>query len=241
VDAPVPQSPRPHIPTALQNKLVLGTGIDPVAVEQYRRLAATLHDLQADKGVKTVLITSAVPHEGKTLSVVNLALTLSDAYRRRVLLIDADLRRPALHDVLGLPNRRGLHEALLAQNGALPLVQVSPLLAVLPAGQPDPNPIAGLASERMRALLAEGARAFDWVLLDAPPVMLLPDAGLLSKLIDGVVFVIGAGTTPFPMVERAIAELGRDCIIGTVLNRVEEQTIPATGYYHQYYRGQDAT
>jgi capsular exopolysaccharide synthesis family protein len=226
----------PAAPRDLDSRLIVGREISPMAVEQYRRLAATLHDLQAAKGLKTLLVTSAVPREGKTLTVANLALTLSEEYRRRVVLIDADLRRPALNRVLGIPNRKGLSEAIHAPNGGVPLVQVSSSLSVLTAGKSSAPPVGGLASEAMRALLTECARRFDWVLLDAPPVLLLPDAGLLATLVDGVVLVIGAGLSPWPMVERAVAELGRERIVGTLLNRVEDGAISATDYYDHYYR-----
>ena len=96
--------------------------------------------------------------------------------------------------------------------------------------------MAKLTSERMRALLDEAASAFDWVLLDAPPVGLMPDADLLAHLTHAVVFVIAAGFTPYALVERAVKELGPDCIIGTGPNRVEECTLPTTGYYDRYYR-----
>jgi capsular exopolysaccharide synthesis family protein len=211
---------------------LVGPETTAVLVEQYRRLAAALHDLQLERGLKTVLVTSAMPREGKTLTVVNLAVTLSESYARRVLLIDADLRWPSVHTVLDVPNKLGLSEALGGQEGsALSLVERSSRLSVLPAGHPGPNPLAQLTSERMKALVDECESRFDWVLIDAPPVGLLPDAQLLARMTRAVVFVIGAGSTPAAMVEKAIAEVGADCIIGTVLNRVEERAIPQVGYY----------
>jgi capsular exopolysaccharide synthesis family protein len=203
-------------------------------VEQYRRLAAALHDVQVERGVRTVMITSTVPGEGKTLTVANLGLTLSESYARRVLLIDADLRWPSLHDVFGTSNAVGLSDVLAGHAGSLPFESISPFLSVLPSGSPGPNPLAGLTSERMASLLEECAAQFDWVLLDTPPVGLLPDAQLLARLTRAVVFVIGAGATPAALVERAVAELGPDCVIGTVLNRVEERTVPEVNYYPEY-------
>jgi len=217
----------------VEGKLVAGAGPSHVSVEQYRRLAAVLHDAQIESGLKTLMVTSALPGEGKTLTVVNLALTLSEAYGRRVLVIDADLRWPSVHQFLGVPNERGLSEALATEGGEPPLIEVSPRLSVLTSGRPGENPLAGLTSERMRTLLDECAARFDWVLLDTAPVGFLPDAQLLSRLTRAVVFVIGAGSTPSAVVERAFAELDSECIIGTVLNRVEKDTIPAINYYNQ--------
>ena len=97
---------------SLDGKLVGSNNTPPMVVEQYRRLAASLHQLQEDTGLKTLMVASATPREGKTLTIANLALTLSGSYRRRVLLIDADLRRPSLHEVFCLPKTIGLSEAL---------------------------------------------------------------------------------------------------------------------------------
>jgi protein-tyrosine kinase len=219
---------------SLKGKLVVADDTPSVSVEQYRRLAAAVHELQIDSGLKTLMVTSALPREGKTLTVTNLALTLTESYGRRVLLIDADLRRPSIHQVFNLANVKGLGELLRSDCQELPAFEVTPRLSVLPAGRPDSNPIAGLTSDRMRELLEHSAASFDWVLVDAPPVTLLPDAQLLARLTRAVIFVIGAGSTPYAMVERAVTEVGRDSIVGTVLNRIGDQHIPATEYYGEY-------
>jgi len=218
-------------------KLVVGSENGGVFLEQYRRLAATLHEAQLEKGLKTVMVTSALPREGKTLTVVNLALTLSESYARRVLLIDADLRKPSVHEVLRIPNNKGLSDLLRSDRPELSTIAVSPRLSVLPAGKISENPLAGLASARMRAFVEEMATKFDWVLLDAPPVGLLPDAQLLGRMAQAAVLVIRAGVTPYPVVDRAITELGRECIIGTVLNGVEESSLPTSDYYGHYREG----
>jgi capsular exopolysaccharide synthesis family protein len=212
-------------------KLLPVDGATPVALEQYRRLAAALHDAQVENDLRTVMVTSALPREGKTLTVVNLGVTLSESYGRRVLLIDADLRWPSLHEVLGLANDTGLTEALLEARSEIRPVEISPRLSVLPAGQAGAQPLAGLTSERMGAILDECETRFDWVLLDTPPVGLLPDARLLARLIRAVVLVIGAGSTPASVVERAVAQLGSDSIVGAVLNGVDERMIPDADYY----------
>ena len=219
----------------LNQKLVSGEGRDATSLEQYRSLAASLHEAQVQRGLKTVVVTSAVPNEGKTITAVNLALTFSESYSRRVLLIDADMRKPSVHEVIGIPNRKGLAEALRSDRAHLEGLRVSPLLHVLPSGRVDNSPLAGLSSERMRALLEEAASRYDWVILDTPPLALVSDAQLLARLTQAVVFVIRAGTTPFSVVNKALDELGRDHVVGIVLNGVDAEAIPATGYYGDYY------
>jgi protein-tyrosine kinase len=231
-DDAVPRRDKKYDPE-IDSRLVTG-GSGSVPLEQYRRLAAVLHDVQLQQGLKTLMLTSALPSEGKTLTTVNLALTLSESYARRVLIVDADLRWPSIHTVFGLPNIQGLTEALQGQQLDLPIQQLSPRLAVLTAGRPGAMPLAGLTSTRMARLIDECAQHFDWVLLDTPPVGLLPDAQLLARLTRAVVLVIAANATPAESVERAVAELGADCIIGTVLNRVENRRIPQAEYYQQY-------
>jgi len=229
-----PLQARPVTPT-FDAKLVVGGDVSPMLVEQYRRLAASMHELQLERGLKTLTVTSAVPREGKSLTVANLALTLSESYGRRVLLIDADLRRPSLHDLFGVPNATGLADVLRSERSELPLVRATAHLSLLTSGESDASPVGGIASDRMRTLIAEAATEFDWVLLDAPPVAVMPDAALLAGLTRALILVIAAGSTPYAQVSRAIDELGRDGIVGTVLNRIEERNIPETTFYRDYH------
>jgi capsular exopolysaccharide synthesis family protein len=205
-----------------------------VSTERYVNLATVLQEAQLDRGLQTVLVTSSARQEGKTLTVVNLAMTLGDSYARRVLIIDADLRRPSVHRALGIDAQTGLSDALSQPASQLPLIHVSPRLSVLPAGRPDANPLARLSPDRMQPLLADCASRFDWVLVDTPPVGAVADAQLLARFVQGVVFVIRAGVAPYSVVERAVAELGRECIIGTVLNGVDENLVPATSPYGRF-------
>ena len=223
----------------IEARLVTGASSN-ASLEQYRRLAAALHEEQVHRQLKTVMITSALPQEGKTLTVVNLALTLSHSYARRVLVIDADLRWPGVHALLDIPNDRGLNEALRDHHIELPFVRVSSRLSALTAGRAGPTPLAGLASSRMGEVIEACAAQFDWVLIDTSPVGVLPDAQVLTRLAGAVILVIGAGSTPASAVERAIAELGGpDSILGTVLNRVEQRRIPAADYYGHYGKAHD--
>jgi capsular exopolysaccharide synthesis family protein len=222
---------------AVEGKVVVDYGTSTVSIEQYRRLAAILHGLQIHSGLRTVMISSALPRDGKTLTTTNLALTLSESYKRRVLLIDADLRRPSIHDVFRLPNEGGLADGLrTGLPGNLPLQEVSPTLTVLTAGTPDRTPMAGITSDRMRTILNEAAARFDWVLLDTPPIGMISDAQLLAGLVDGVILVVGAGSTDYTAIRRTVDELGRERILGVVLNRVQ-QPISVDSYYQDYYFG----
>jgi receptor protein-tyrosine kinase len=207
--------------------------------EQYRRLAATLHRMQATNGIKVILVASAVAGEGKTLTAANLALTFGGSYKKKVLLIDADLRRPSLARTFNLPGSPGLADGLLrGHEGPLPLHQISPLLSVLTAGRATPDPMAGLTSDRMHQLITEARDAFDWCIVDTPPIGLMTDANLLSSIADGTVLVVKAGDTPYHLVRRAVEALGQETILGIVLNRAIEGH-HASKYYAYYHYAPD--
>jgi len=228
------EAPIRAIAPALASKLVLSPDISPRTHEQYRRLAAALHDLQAQHGLKSLMVTSAAPSEGKTLTVVNIALTLSESYHQRVLLIDLDLRRPSIHDVLGIPNEAGITD-VVGTGGPMPVVQMSRRLSVVTAGRRLDKPLALLTSDRLRAMIADAGAHYDWVLLDTPPIGFLPDAQLVARLSEAALFVIAAGVTPYAVVQRAIAELGPERVVGTVLNRVEDRMLKSHDSYSGYY------
>jgi capsular exopolysaccharide synthesis family protein len=224
---------------AVSEKIVAAENIQPQALEQYRKLAATLHHAQVDRGIKVILVASAGMGEGKTLTATNVGLTLSESYRRRVLLIDADLRRPSLHDVFQVPNVSGLSDGLEGDvEHRLSLLQVSQTLTVLPAGRPLADPMGVLTSGRMRHILEEAREAFDWVIIDSPPVGMMTDANLLSAMVDGVVLIVSAGQTPYGIVQKSVEALGRERVLGVVLNRADlgEQSILGGGAYGYGYR-----
>jgi protein-tyrosine kinase len=226
----------PRLAPQLAEKVIVDSRVLPASREQYRALAALLIDAQAESGTKVVMIASAVPAEGKTLTACNLALTLSESFHKRVLLIDGDLRRPTLHDMFRLNAASGLTDALSSpEDRKLLIRQVSSRLAVLPAGRPDSDPMAILVSDRMRHLLDEAREAFDWVIIDTPPLVMLPDANLLAPMADGVVLVVRAASTPHALVHRAIEAVGKARTIGVVLNQAEPQNEGSYGgYYYEY-------
>jgi capsular exopolysaccharide synthesis family protein len=217
-------------------RLLLGSEIRPIAVEQYRRIAAILHHVQRDRAVKVVMVASPSPSEGKTLSSANMALTLSESYRRNVLLIDADLRRPMVHTVFGVPNTAGLTTVLNAdEDERLNVTAVTPHLSLLTAGDPEADPMGGLISRRMRRLIGEASEAFDWVIIDTPPIVLLPDAHILASMVDTALLVVRAGRTSAKAVQQAVTLIGRDRILGVILNGVEERQVPGHDGGQKYY------
>lgn len=218
-----------------KKRLLVWRDADPRLVEQFGRLAGKLVQRQRTDSLKSLIIASAMPSDGKTLTALNLALVVSESYRHRVLLIDADLRRPTIGEAANLAITDGLNEAIKASNERkAPLVQLTETLTVLPAGGPEPDPLSNLTSPRMQRLLQEAAVRFDWVIVDSPPIRPTADAGLLCPMVDAAILVIRAGQTPYSAVQQAIDALGRERILGIVLNAVEVEIAPGYGYYKRY-------
>ncbi len=226
-------APLPEFGAADRHKLIVGSAVDPAMVEQYRHLAAVMHHAQKSSGLRSVMVTSALPAEGKTLTATNLALTLSESYQRRVLLIDADLRKPRMREMFALPSTEGLTDSLaMLRGGRLPVHQVTPHLWVLTSGRVLPDPMSLLVSPAMKDLLDDARESFDWVVVDTPPIAILPDANLLAAMIDTTLLVVSAQSTPYPMVQRAAQAVGTNRILGVVLNRAEKAGMPSSyGYY----------
>lgn len=207
--------------------------------EAFRSLRTALL-FSATEPTRVVTVTSAQPLEGKTTTAVNLAAALAIG-GARVLLIDADMRRPGVHAALGLENATGLSHVLTGQASfeAATVEPGQPLagLSVLTAGVPPPNPSELLGSARMKALLADVKNGrFDWVIVDTPPVLAVTDAVVLAPLVDSVAFVIGSEMTPRPHAARALDTLVAHGArsVGAVLNRVD---LDRNKYYYSRYYG----
>jgi protein-tyrosine kinase len=220
-------------------RLVIATPPNRLLVEEFRQLAATLHQTQATTNLRVIMVTSAEPSEGKSTTALNLALTLSESYKRKVLLVDADLRRPSLHEITRVPNATGLGETLKATGEhKLPLFQLSDTLMLAPAGRPDSNPMGALTSPRMRVMLTEASLRFDWVIIDAPPIGVIADASLLAPLSDGVLLVVRSRRTYYAAAQKAVEAIGRERVLGVVLNDVDVKT---SGAYERYYHADAPT
>ena len=205
----------------------------PIA-EAFRTLRTNLEFSNLDKTLRAILVTSAGAEEGKSTTLANLAVTIAQG-GKRVILVDADLRRPTQHQIFGLKNNVGLSDmvrddALLADP---PLQETSvPNLKILTSGQLPPNPAEILGSKRMSEILAALLERADIVLFDAPPVLAVTDAAVLSSKVDGVLIVLSAGKTKRENAKKAQAQLEKvnARVIGAVLNNVQ-----ADGRSQYYY------
>ncbi len=202
-----------------------------VGTEKFRVLRHRLHQIRQARRLTSVLVTSSIPKEGKTVVAVNLAITLALS-SQRVLLVDADLREPGVHRALGLPQLPGLAEILEGREeleGVVHPVE-STKVHYLPAGRTTSNPVELLESVRMRDLVSRLVPAFDWIVVDSPPVIPVADSHGLATLVDGVVFVVRSGSTPREDVQQGIEMLRGAFITGVVFNASDERR--HYGYYY---------
>jgi capsular exopolysaccharide synthesis family protein len=188
--------------------------------EQFRTLRARLDALAPSRPIRTLAVTSALPGDGKTIAAIGLAVVYSMQPGRRVVLVDCDLRKPAVAPSLGLRIDAGLAEVLAdgaPLEDAIARVEGSEL-DVLPVRAIPPNPSELLASEGMRKLLETLSGRYDRVILDLPPTLGLPDAKTVSEACDGVIFVVRADVTPEPEIMSALDVLDRRRVLGLVMN-----------------------
>lgn len=206
---------------------------DRAVVERFRTLRSRLYQIAAVQPLRTLLITSSVPMEGKTFIATNLAHSFIRQSDRRVLLIDADLRASRLHLSLGAPDKPGLADYLDGDADELQVTQVGPEgnLCLIPGGKRTADPSGLLHGARMKQLLEKMSELFDWVIIDSPPVVAVHDASVIADMCDGVLFVVRAGATDFEVAEKATAEFREKNLLGVVLNQVEKNTSDGQYYY----------
>lgn len=204
--------------------------------EQFRTLRSRLYQLRGSQPLRTLLVTSSVPGEGKTFVAANLAQAIVRQPDRRALLIDADLRCARVHTVLGAPSVPGLTDYLRGEADEMAVIQHGQEgnLCFIAGGNEVTNPSELLSNGRLKALLDRVAPVFDWVILDSPPCLPVADSTILASLCDGVLLVVRAGATPGPTVQRACQEMQGSNLVGVVLNAVQEAHLYGSYYYQQY-------
>ena len=200
--------------------LVAGLSPKSLAAEQYRQLRTRLAHAENAHALRTVLVTSPQKGEGKSLTSANLALTIAQELQRRVVIVEADLRKPSLQHLFGLPPGPGLAEYLVGAAELKDIMKFLPdhNLTVITAGMAPTNPAELLGSTAMRRLLDQLRTRFDRVILDTPPVLPLADVAVLAPMVDGALLVVRAGVTPKPAIENALRSFDSSRLIGIVLN-----------------------
>jgi capsular exopolysaccharide synthesis family protein len=221
---------------AITNPLITG-GAPNLFGESFRSIRTNVLFSSAGDGARVVVITSSAPGEGKTAVSTNLSLALAQA-GHRVLLIDADMRKPRVHEVFALSLAPGLSNLLVGDKQVSDAIQESPQqgLWLMPAGTFPPNPAELLGSKKFKDLAVFLQQYFDWVIIDTPPVMAVTDASIVANLAHGVLFVVGAEMTSKRVAQRAVEqlEMSQAKFLGAVLNRVDLEH--NAYYYSRYYR-----
>jgi capsular exopolysaccharide synthesis family protein len=222
-------------PAGIAEQLVSLVAPTSVAADQYRALRHTIERLRKNSGVHAIAVTSPSPGDGKTVTTLNLAGALAQGLDARVLVVDADLRKPSVAAYLALDGMRspGLSDALRDSRYELHQIvrHVKGFnLWVVPAGPPELTPYELLSSSRFDELLREARRDFDCVLVDTPPSLLMPDCRLIERWVDGFIMVVAAHKTPRKLVAEALGQLDPAKVLGVVFNADDEKT-SSYGYY----------
>lgn len=204
--------------------------------EQFRTIRTNINFAQLEKNVKSLLVSSSIPNEGKSTLTANLAYVMAQT-GKKVLLIDADLRKPTVHRTFKLNNTEGLTTLIADEDDSVKFNQVVQYsrelnLYFLPSGPVPPNPSELLGSAKMRSILTTLENHFDLIIFDAPPITAVTDPQILATLVDGVVFVIRQGFVGKDKVKEAILSLQnlKTTILGYVFNDVPK----SSGKYYYY-------
>jgi capsular exopolysaccharide synthesis family protein len=205
-------------------------------MEEFRTLRSRLYQMREKMPLKKLLISSALPREGKSFVAANLAQVMVKQHGRRVLLIDADLRGPKLHECLGAPCQLGLADYLMGQVDEFSVVQRGPMenLFFIPAGSVVKTPAELVANGRLKLLLSRLEAMFDWIIIDSPPAVPVSDSSLLANFCDGVLLVVRSTVTPFDAARKARLEFRDKQLVGVVLNGIDEDSLRYTSYYYGY-------
>ena len=205
-----------------------------IAAEKFRSLSVRLKGLKQRRELKKILITSAVPDEGKSVVALNLASTLARIHQTRVLLVEGDMRKPTMRGQLGLPAIKGLTEWLRADLSVSEVISriTPPGFCFLPAGEPLNNPLELMQSGRLAVLLGEVAESFDWIIIDSTPILPVADTSVWGRLSDGILMVVREGKTEKRQLKKALEAIDKSMLLGVVLNGASSAEHKS---YYTYY------
>lgn len=216
----VPSAPTRTVSGTLDPRLVAAFEPQSLAAEQYRSLRTRIKGSENGRVFRSFIITSPNKGDGKSLTAANLALTMGQEFQQRVLLVDADLRRPSIHHLFGINETPGLTDVLMGgstiENALVDIPEHH--ITVLPSGLVPVHPAELLGSAGMRRVLDTLRTRYDRVILDMPPVAPLADVSIAAGMVDGILMIVRAGVTPKPAIERALAGLEVSKVVGLVLN-----------------------
>src|SRR6266536_560397 len=206
-------------------------------IEEFRTLRSRLYQAREKQPLSKLLVTSALPKEGKSFTSANLAQVIVRQHGKRALVIDGDLRNPQLHGLLGAEPGPGLCEYLRSEIDECSVIQRGPMenLFFIPAGHNSGNPAELVANGRLKFLLSRLEPMFDWIIIDSPPSVLVSDAGLLANYCDGVLLVVRSNSTPVDAAKRARKEFAEKNVVGVVLNGISSELSPYSQYYYPSY------
>jgi capsular exopolysaccharide synthesis family protein len=217
-------APARTVSGTLDPRLVAAFAPQSLAAEQYRSLRTRIKAAESGRVFRSLIITSPNKGDGKSLTAANLALTMGQDFQQRVLLVDADLRRPSIHHLFGINETPGLTDVLMGgstiENALVDIPEHH--VTVLPSGLVPVHPAELLGSAGMRRVLDTLRTRYDRVILDMPPVAPLADVSIAAGMVDGILMIVRAGVTPKPAIERALAGLEVSKVLGLVLNDAGE-------------------
>jgi capsular exopolysaccharide synthesis family protein len=229
-----------EISLAPQSRLACLTDSGSPAAEAFRLLGVRLRDLRRTRPLKTVLITSTIPQEGKSMVAANLACAVAQGTQQRVLLLEGDLRRPSLSQMFGLGRNSGLSECLQGERSLTTGIYhlEGPGLWILPSGSAPSDAAELLQSGKLSALTDQLKAWFDWIIVDSPPVLPLADTSVWMRLADGILLIARQGTTEKKQLQRGVEALESKKLIGAVLNSSKHSS---DGYYYYSSPGPAST
>jgi capsular exopolysaccharide synthesis family protein len=219
------------------SKLVCLTAPESFGAEKFRFLGVRLRQLQHNRPLKKLLITSTIPEEGKSTVSANLATILARRQQPKILLLEGDLRRPSLSKQFGLGRLPGLSEWLQGEPRSIKDIYrlEGPNLWFLPAGRPPENPLELMQSGRLSELLNQLSGWFDWIIIDSPPILPLADTSVWARLADGILLVTREGTTKKRTLQRGLQALEQSKFLGAVVN--SSTNTDHSNYYQRYGPG----
>jgi capsular exopolysaccharide synthesis family protein len=227
-----------------ESRVVTMTEGNSLGAEKFRLLRARLRNLRERRQLKKLVITSAVPNEGKTLVAMNLAVCLAKHTDERILLLEGDLRKPMLGEHLGIKSLPGVGEWWASTEEPVNkfIYRFDDLqLWILPAGSAPENPVNILQSARFLELYKQLSTCFDWIIIDAPPLLPMADVSFWSRQADGLLLIVREGCTPKAVLQKGLETLDNPKIIGVVLNDAHEVESAYYGHYYYHHKGESSS